>query len=274
MRPVHWLIQTDLGDTSSVRGLLSALRAAGIAHTELARFPPFSTEPPTIPALDDQIVLVYGTTNLVSLVSAQSPWKPGVFFDPEAFTYSQWAKHYGEHLLNSPSETIQTTLGQVADLDLPWPDLFVRPERDLKEFNGGVQTREAFRRFAADVSEGGYPLINADTPIVIGPPHGIEAEWRVFVTDEGEVIGSSRYRWRGQPSWVRDTPEDVLAFARARAKEWSPAPVFVMDVARSGEGLYIVEAQCAHSAGLYDVDLESWVRGMTRVAERGAKQLK
>jgi len=274
MRPLHWLVQTDLGDRSGISELLATLAAEGVPFSPIARHPPFSTAPPVFTFPDDTLVLVYGTTSLVATVAAHQPWAPGVFFEPAQFSYSAWAQHYGEHLLNSPSEVIQTTLGAVATLQgLPGDDepIFVRPEHDLKEFNGGIQTVGQFRAFAADVARGGYPLMNGQTAIVIGAPHGIDAEWRVFVSDQGEVLAASRYRWKGRKSWVRDTPEEVLAFARARAKEWSPAPVFVMDVARSGEGLFIVEAQCAHSAGLYDVDLVAWVHGMNRVVQRWAE---
>jgi hypothetical protein len=267
----HWLVQTNIGPLSGVADLLAALRAEGASFTEVEALP-FTDTPPTVAIPDGHLALVYGTTNLVDVVSRHRPWTPGVFFDPAQFTYTAWAVHYGAHLLNSPDETVRTTLGQVLNLALPQPDVFVRPERDLKEFNGAVWETDRFLAFAREVLEkGGFPQLNADTPIVMGVPHGIAAEWRTFITDEGEIIGASQYRKNGKVCHDAHVPDDVLAFAQARAREWSPAPIFVLDVARSGEGLFVVEAQCAHSAGFYATELRPWVRGMERVMTRWAK---
>lgn len=268
---VHWLVQTNLGPTSGIETLLQALRDENTPYTEVAPLPmsedmPEAVIDPTMP------VLVYGTTSLVSRVARDRPWAPGVFFDPARFTYAAWAEHYGEHLLNSPDETIRTTLTEALKLVIDDEYVFVRPERDLKEFNGGIQKTTDFVKWTRDVVEaGGYPLIDGQTPVVIGKPHGISNEWRVFISDRGEILGSSQYQRQGRSEWLNNTPDEVLAFARARALEWSPAPVFVMDVARSGTGLFIVEAQCAHSAGFYAMPMRPFVQGMNRVVERWAK---
>jgi hypothetical protein len=266
--PVHWLVQTNLGPSSGIGDLLRALDAEHTPFTELA-LQPMVQELPKVNVPEHHAIVVYGTTNLVDMVARMKPWYPGVFFQPERFTYAAWAEHYGAHLLNSPDETIRTTFAGALSLDLMGEHVFVRPERDLKEFNGGIQKTTDFLAWARDVHEvGGYPQINGDTPIVIGQPHGIANEWRVFVTDTGDVLGSSQYRRNGRMELVNNAPDEVLAFAQARAREWSPAPVFVMDVARSGKGLFIVEAQCAHSSGFYAMPMRPWVRGMNAVVER------
>lgn len=265
---VHWLVQTNLGSNSGIGELITALREEEASFTEVSLLP-MTDEVPQVDIPTGHKVLVYGTTNLVGVVERHRPWQPGVFFEPAQFTYEAWAANYGAHLLNSPDETIRTTIGGALALDLTGEHVFVRPQRDLKEFDGSIQTTKEFLAWARDVTDsGGYPEVDEHTPIVIGQPHGIANEWRVFVTDRGEVLGSSQYRRAGRMEWKNNTPQEVLNFAMARAKEWSPAPVFVMDVARSGEGLYIVEAQCAHSAGLYAMPLRPWVAGMTRVVER------
>lgn len=48
-----------------------------------------------------------------------------------------------------------------------------------------------------------------------------------------------------------EMPAEVVEFARETAAIWAPAPVFVLDVARSADQLYVVEANCFHSAGFY-----------------------
>lgn len=271
--PVHWLVQTDLGPDGGVQRLVDAVRAQGHGLTLIERHPPMATEPPRIDVPDGHLALVYGTANLVEQVAAHRPWWPGVWFDAQAFNYTAWARHYGRHLLNDPADVAQVTLAGLLEQAHTLPvlhhaDVFVRPEHDLKAFPGTVRTPGELLVWAQEAVTGRLAGIGPDTPVVIAPAHGIAAEWRVVVTDEGEVIGSSRYRSRGRLSVALDTPDDVLAFARARAQQWSPAPVFVLDVARSGEGLYVVEAQCAHCAGFYAMDLNAWVDGMVRVAQR------
>lgn len=265
---VHWIVQTNLGEGSGLEALMDTLRTEHVSHTAVDILP-FSDELPTVDVPADHAVFFYGTTLAVANVARQRPWAPGVFFDDAAFTYTAWAQHYGAHLLNSPDETTQTTLGGSLLLGLPWDDIFVRPERDLKEFNGGVWETTAFLRFARDVvNQGGFPQLNADTPIVIGEPHGIEAEWRTFVTAEGEVLGASQYRGKGRMKHDANVPDAVRAFAAARAREWSPAPLFVLDVAQSGGHLFVVEAQCAHSAGFYATPLAPLVQGINATVLR------
>jgi hypothetical protein len=49
----------------------------------------------------------------------------------------------------------------------------------------------------------------------------------------------------------------VIDFAEEQAKVYSPADVFVMDVCKSGDGLYVIEIGCFNSAGFYASDLEA-----------------
>lgn len=265
---VHWVIQTNLGAGSGLEALLSALQKEGVTYTPIDVIP-FSDHLPEVEVPAGCRVFFYGSTLAVALAARERRWSPGVWFDAEAFTYTAWAQHYGEHLLNAPGESVQTTIAGA--LSQPWSgsDVFVRPERDMKEFNGAVWSTEDFLAFAREVVEqGGFPQVHADTPIVISPPHGITAEWRTFVTDQGEILGASQYRHCGRLHLDREVPAHVLAFAQERAKAWSPAPLFVLDVAQSGEGLFVVEAQCAHSAGFYAMPLRPWIQGVNRTVER------
>lgn len=273
LAPVHWLVQTDLGPDGGVRRLVEAVRAQGHGLTLIERHPPMAIEPPRVDVPEGHLALVYGTANLVEQVAAHRPWQPGVWFDAQTFNYTAWARHYGSHLLNDPADVAKVTLAGLLEQAhtlpvLHHPDVFVRPEHDLKAFPGTVRTPDELLTWAREAVVGLLAGIGPDTPVVIAPAHGIAAEWRVVVTNEGEVIGNSRYRARGRLNVAPDTPEEVLEFARERARQWSPAPVFVLDVARSGEGLYVVEAQCAHCAGFYAMDLNAWVDGMVRTARR------
>jgi hypothetical protein len=270
----HWVVQANLGAGSGLDALFEALQAQGVSYTAIDVIP-FSDALPDVVIPTDQPVFFYGATQAVATAARLQRWTPGVFFNAEDFTYSAWARHYGAHLLNSPDETIQTTFRKALHLGLKWDGIFVRPERDLKEFTGAVWETPAFLRWARDiVTLDNTPQLHADTPIVIGEPHGIDAEWRTFVTGEGEVLGASQYRRRGRSVWDANVPDAVLAFAQARARQWSPAPVFVLDVAQSGGNLYVMEAQCIHSAGFYATPLQPLIQGINRTVMRWMSEQK
>lgn len=168
----HWLVQTNLGAGSGLEGLLEALDTEGVSYSQMTIIP-FSDRLPTVEVPADRPVFFYGSTLAVALAARDRPWSPGVWFDAAQFNYSAWATHYGDHLLNAPQDSHQTTLGALLD----WPGLgareewFVRPERDLKEFNGAVWETGALRAFVHDVVQsGGYPQLGPDTPVVVSPP--------------------------------------------------------------------------------------------------------
>jgi hypothetical protein len=52
---------------------------------------------------------------------------------------------------------------------------------------------------------------------------------------------------------------DVIAFAKSIAERWSPDEAYVMDVARSGGSLTVVEFNCLNSSGLFGCDARALV---------------
>lgn len=266
MADVLWIVQTNLGQHSDIRRWVDALRAEGIACREVDDIKPMSDDVPDI-AWDGPVVC-YGTTNFTQ--ACRGRYVPGVWHDDENFTYAAWAEHLGELLLNSPDSTTRTTIARFVDCDEPDDRLvFVRPERDAKEFSGEVKTVGEFREFCRDVvrSDGAYFQLSGDTAVVVGEPYGISEEWRFFVVD-GEPVSASRYRFRGRLCTVEGAPDDVWEFARMVAERWSPAPVYTLDICRSADNLYVMEAQGFNSAGCYAADLRPVVR---RVSDRAVR---
>lgn len=135
---------------------------------------------------------------------------------------------------------------------------------DLKEFNGGVWEFDKFLTWAKDVVLAEYPTVNKDTQIVVGKPHGIDAEWRLFMRDNGEVLACSQYKKKGRVHIDEKVPQAVLDKASEIAKLWAPAPIFTLDLALSGESLWIVEAQSIQSSGFYAANLTQYIQGIER----------
>lgn len=261
---MKWVVQTNFGKDSGIEHFLNVLKTEHadvdtfeyLSHSET--LPPFQNYPP-------HQTFLYGSTRIIELAAEHPQWKDTVFFDPNAFSYTSWAKHYDSLLLNDPRETQQMTMGEFVQKAHEFQHLeylFVRPNLDLKEFNGGVWSYDEFLRWAQDVVNSNYATVSKDTEIVISPPHGIDAEWRLFMQNNGEVLAHSQYKHRGKMCLNRAVPQEVLDKASDIAKIWSPAPLFTLDLAASGTGIWIVEAQSIHSSGFYDADLHHYVRGV------------
>jgi hypothetical protein len=270
IRLVQWIVQTNLGGQSDIDALTAVLTAEKIVWHgfEVVPFsrdlPPFDYEGP---------VVCYGSTSFVLNCRRAGRWFPGVWHDEANFSWSAWAEHYGERLLNAPDCTERTTVDGLLTSARPDDELvFVRPDRDLKEFCGEVASVGKFKAWCRDVARGKFDQIGPDTPIVVGTPFGISAEWRLFMV-AGVVAAASEYKRRGRLHPQEGAPPEVRAFAEETAAIWSPASVFTLDICRSGEGLFVVEAQGFNSAGYYSADLRALVHAVSAHAasEWGAR---
>ncbi|ABC31369.1 hypothetical protein HCH_04670 [Hahella chejuensis KCTC 2396] len=61
----------------------------------------------------------------------------------------------------------------------------------------------------------------------------------------------------------------VIKFTEKMAARWSPAPVFVMDVAACAGALYVLEINGFNSSGFYACDIETIVREVSAYALSG-----
>lgn len=132
-------------------------------------------------------------------------------------------------------------------------DMFVKPSKDLKFFDGGVV--KAGDTVGQYIKSGRYrPGFESET-IVISPLVQIYTEYRFFVI-EGEVITGSLYK-RGNDIFPESyVPEYIMAKAREYAKIYSPSEIFVMDLADTENGVKIIEYNCWNCSGLYAVDAQ------------------
>jgi hypothetical protein len=221
----HWIIQTNMGADSDIGDYVEAIRASGAEIIEV-HVKPFSNELPDV-QLDGPTV-VYGAVGFVNDAQKSGRWSPGVFATPDVFTYDNWVRHYGDMLLNSSDSTERTTVGDFANSNRDGEDLvFVRPQHDTKSIVGEVLSVDSFRNWCQDACKGDYAGVDATTAIVVGQPHGIEAEWRLFMVD-GEVVGASQYRKSGRLHRECGAPDLVLAFAKKAEARWSPASAYVL----------------------------------------------
>ena len=256
-----WVIQTSLGQSE---GLENACKELGINNDEIVAIP-FSREIPKIECGD---VIFYGAVNFMQTIwefnQKNKRWNPGVWFNEENFNFKTWRAKYTNECLNWDAEI--TTLGELEKKDYTEDTLlFIRPCSDLKTFSGQVIRWGAYKKWLKEIDYGIPELKQAE--ILVGETFGIASEWRLFIVD-GKVSSGSRYRTYHRLDKSPYVPERVIKYAEKISATWTPAPVFSLDIAESGEEeLYVNEIGCFHSSGFYCSDIKKIVQDVTNYVE-------
>ncbi len=253
---IKWIVQNnfkiDQGDEKWIR---NACEKFGFSY-EGFKVIPFSD---VVLDKPDNLTIFYGGTGWINKIYDKYPDTLGIFFNPES-TFPYWVDKYKENAINYGA-LVTTFEDVVKESFSDHKKFFIRPTSDLKEFSGGIMSfgdiKDWSKKIFTDVPDLGK------LPIVVGEPYGLAYEWRLFIID-GKVCTASQYR----TYYVRNTkpgaPDDVIEFAEAQAKIYSPARVFVMDVCKSAGKPYIIEVGCINSAGFYDCDINKIVHDVSK----------
>ena len=261
---VKWVVQSNLGK-HYFSDIENACKKLGLDFVPQPVIP-FSDELPKVSA--DDLTIFYGATNWINTIYKSKVWRPGTFFNPQS-TVDYWMKKYKMFCLNYGSEI--TTLNKVAARNLDDKDqFFIRPCSDNKEFAGTVMSFKDIKDWQNMLVMCGDVDWVGNMPIILGQPHGISNEWRLFMID-GRVSSGSHYREYHKLKETPDVPPEVIEFAEERADEYTPAPVFVMDIGRSGDELWVIEIGCFNSAGFYAADVEKIVKDVSVYVENNIK---
>lgn len=170
------------------------------------------------------------------------------------------SRHWGEHMLNADMQ-----VSEIGQVPTPREDLFLRPEHGDKKFAGLVVKAEDFEAWREQMILQGRMTRELDehTKVCWASPKAIEAEWRMLISDR-QPWCASRYRLKGKFSTEEGCPPEVVEFAADMARKWSPRPAYFMDIALSQGQLKIVELSGASSAGLYQIEVGSFIHGIER----------
>jgi len=182
-------------------------------------------------------------------VHREDHWKPGVFWNGDAFRYTRALQEYGALMLNHGAE--RASLAEFSTRPLDENKRFMlRPDSDSKELNGGVwKFGDLLRLVEAEKRQAGGTA-KLELPVIIAKPRDIDHEWRLFMVD-GSVVSGSRYMSWGELSISPQVPAEVISFAERASARWSPARAFVMDIAAAEGALFILEINGFNSSGLY-----------------------
>jgi hypothetical protein len=136
---------------------------------------------------------------------------------------------------------------------------YVRPNSNDKVFAGGVFKRE---NFAPWLLQAEPESLTDDLLCLVGKPTPILAEYRLVVAG-GKVVTGSMYIMDECIRYEQSCPASAVVIAEEAARLWSPHPVFVLDIAYTLGGEYlIIECGSIHTVGLYECDLEKVVKAI------------
>ncbi len=217
----------------------------------------------------DACAVVHGDIEIVSRISRERRWKPGVFANFEKFACSSYYCHFGEHLLNN--DNIMLPFGELRRcreflFDTLGRDdkIFIRPDSPLKLFTGQVATTSTFD---ADLELMGFYDVPANALVVVSSPKSIVAEWRFVIADQTIVAGSEYIDSEKFAPKEANDPKALELAETIASSAYQPERVWVADICRTDQAAYrLLEIGVFNCADLYACDTAAIVRAVSEVA--------
>ena len=266
MSEVRWVIQSNLGSSGEIKRLFQACDALGVEALPV-EVVPFSDELPNVPT--DKPAIFYGSARFVANAVVAGKWHPCAYFDDSIFRFSHWRENYRGYLLND--DAVILSMEEFAQAHT-WENsemLFIRPDRDLKEFGGTLMTFQDYKTWYDRIAAlGSEAEIGANTKLVVATPKNLGHEWRLFMVD-GKYCSGSHYRSYGTLEVHSEVPSEVIAFAHDTSRVWQPDQVYAVDVGEVEGKLLVVEINGFNSTGFYDSDIQSIVSAVSELVVDG-----
>jgi len=219
---------------------------------------------------NDDCVVFYGSLNLARKLQKQKGWVPGVYCNFKNLYcniyYSYWAKYLlNKNYIMLPMMDILRQKEHIFNNFGVEESIFIRPNSAAKTFTGQLvkydRLEKEFELFA------NYAEMDLDQIIaVISSPKKIFAEWRCIVVEK-KVIAFSQYRKDDLLKLKREINIDAFYFAEEIAKtDWQPDRAYTLDICKSDDKYYLLEANSFSCSGLYEAETEPIVREVSRIA--------
>jgi len=257
MKPL-WAVQKFAVHDDDGKGMEEAFNSLGIPY-HILDLPPFDYDK-IDPIEYDGPVIPYGGTKFIDKIKDDDGWFC-VFNDN--FKYSIGMNQFGELMFNGDGRCMK--MKEFCPTDYKDDKyVFVRPDRDIKEFAGNVVKPKKFMQWYRQIMGKGWG-VNEETDIIVAPASKIDYEWRTFVVDE-MIVGGSQYRKNHFISISPDLPCDVIDYVYQLIAMWQPAEFFVMDICSVNGDLSILEFGDLHSAGWYATDKRAVIEAVSDFA--------
>ena len=247
---MHWIIQDDLYSEAGLIALGTVLSRLDIPHSYHKVVPGTLTLEPEI-SPEGRVMFIGGYS--LSRIAQERGWAPGSLPVPG---FVECLDNWGADMLNASAGIMTTQVATICAQQgsmIPNGPFFCRPLEDSKKFTGRVF-----------YSWGEFIEWERRRPAVLclfAPLQEIYTETRVWIVDD-KVVTASLYKEGTQVRYDSQVPEGILIYAQARANEWSPAAAYVMDIADTPSGFYIVEINNINAAGLYAANVGKLVMAL------------
>jgi hypothetical protein len=214
----------------------------------------------------DACVIFRGTLALMRHIQGSRRWRPGGWCMFQNLACSTYYAHFGPFLLNReytllPIAEAVRLADKLFENYASGGQVFVRPDSVDKSFTGTLTDRTTFaHKFF------GTPFDPA-TLILIARAKKLTYEWRLIVAN-GKVIAGSQYRSADSREEAPGCPDEVLTFAATMLDRvaWRPAPMFIMDICDSEDGLRLLELNSFGCSGHYLADVRTVVEAASQLA--------
>jgi hypothetical protein len=175
--------------------------------------------------------------------------KNAIDYDFEKFDQLYY-KDLNLPLLNSTAQ--YTHYSECKDMSFK-DNMFIKPSRDLKSFNGGIL--ESGTTIKEYILNGPYQKEYINEVIILDKVKTINTEYRFFCIKD-KIITGSLYKRNNILTKSNIIPNYILSKAEEYVKLYNPADIFVMDLCElSNTEIKIVEYNCWNCSGFYDSNI-------------------
>jgi hypothetical protein len=267
MRPT-WLIEANVEGLPS-EPLQTQVRRRGM-KCHIVKHLPALPAPKDIAGTEslpmDACVIFRGTLPLMRHIQASRRWRPGGWCEYRNLACSTYYAYFGPYLLNREYTLlpIAEALRLVDDLFARYASgglVFVRPDSVDKSFTGTLTDRTTFSHKFLGTA------FDPSALILVARAKKLVREWRLIVAND-KVIAGSQYRNADAREEAAHCPDEVLRFAAAVLDGviWRPAPMFIMDICDSEDGLRLLELNSFGCSGHYLADVSTVVEAASELA--------
>lgn len=258
LKPI-WALQKSCMHDADATGMIDAITELDLNY-QLLNVTPFTYD--NIPdVVYDGPIIPYGGTRYIDKIrlEKQNWW---CMFNNN-FMYSKYIEHYGKHMFNSDGVCMKMKDFSPSSYTRK-EFLFIRPNKDLKEFAGFNTRPEDFMNWYRKIKNQDWD-VGDNTEIIVAKSSKIDREWRIFMIND-ICLDGSQYRNDHYLSVKHEVPKNVREFAEQMANIWVPSCVYTMDVCELNGELFILELGDFHSSGWYLADKKYVINEVTNYA--------
>lgn len=271
VKQITWLVHPGILRYTAER-LPAEIRAQGMSCLEFDIPSPY--DPPELPDLSDQCVVLYGPIEFLRRFNPDGRFQPGNLGKNDRTNVTAYMSNLPLHWFMNWRGVFTTWSMFKQDgpiwlhrfhLAKPVLDrVFIRPNSGFKTFTGQCIRGDEWAHDIETMDQ--LTGVMDETLIMVAPPIDIQGEFR-FVIADGKVIAGSEYRWDGKLDVRRDYPAECFEMAKQVAEHpWQVDVAYTCDVALTNEGAKLVELNGFSAAGLYACDIPKVVTGVSAAA--------